>query len=61
MQLLIRDCPEGQPAHGYKKFLKHREKTQRPSSTEAIEKQDKNHRQLSSKTGQEGRKGPTAN
>ena len=49
MQLLIRDCSVEQPTNGYKKFLKYREKTQRPSSTEASKKQDKNHKQLLSK------------
>ena len=49
MQLKIRDCPEGQPANGYKNFSKTEKKDPRLSNAEVIKKQDKNHKQTSSK------------
>ena len=40
MQLYTRDCPVGQPANGYKIFLKSKEKTLRLSNTEVNKIQD---------------------
>ena len=41
MQLYIRDCPVGQPANGYKIFLKRKEKTLILSNTGVSKSQDK--------------------
>ena len=56
MQLDSRDYLVEQPVNGYKKFLKSREKTLRPSNAEASKKQDKKSQtDYQANTGQEDR------